>query len=230
MRSFDNINTNNETSVKSSLDLLANKNTGVEEYRVAFDNLGWELGKVLAPKVTDIRPEEIMLVCASEDADWLAKGVERGLCKGKTPVSVFWSTRSEVYKEGDDKIEISPILKSYEEPMGDCKFLVVVKSIISSSCVVKTQLTRLIGKLKPEKIAIVAPVMYKDGIPNLMNEFPAEVSSRFLFVTFAIDDNRTDKGEVIPGIGGMVYPRLGLGNIDMKNSYIPQFVLDRMPM
>lgn len=228
MRKFENINAGNETSVKRALELLADKSTGVEDYRKAFDDLGLELGKVLASDLADVNADEMMLVCASEDADWLAKGVEKGLGKGKTPISVFWSTRSVVYSENGEKLEISPIVKSYEEPIEKCKLLVVVKSIISSSCVVKTQLTRLIGKIHPERIAIMAPVMYKDGVPNLMREFPEDVVERFHFVTFAVDEDRTPEGEVVPGIGGMVYPRLGLGDMNEKNSYIPQLVIERM--
>ena len=170
-----------------------------------------------------------MLVCASEDADWLAQGVENGLGKGKLPVSVYWSTRNTVYQsEYGEKIEISPIVKAYEEPITKCRLLVIVKSIISSSCVVKTQLTRLIGKIHPDRIAIMAPVMYKDGVPNLMKEFHQDIAERFHFVTFAVDEDRTPEGEVVPGIGGMVYRRLGLGDINAKNSYIPQMVLERI--
>jgi len=228
MRKFLYINAGNEASVMRSLNLLADKSTGVEEYRKAFHDLGLELGKVLALEAVDVKSDEVMLVCASEDADWLAKGVEKGLGKGKISVSVFWSIRSVVYNENGERLEISPIVKSYEEPIERCKLLVVVKSIISSSCVVKTQLTRLIGKIHPERIAVMAPVMYKDGAHNLMKEFPEEIVDKFHFVTFAIDEERTEKGEVVPGIGGMVYPRLGLGDMDEKNSYIPQMVLERI--
>ena len=106
--------------------------------------------------------------------------------------------------------------------------MVVVKSIISSSCVVKTQLTRLVGKINPEQIAIAAPVMYKDSIPNLRKEFPETIAQKFDFFTFAVDDERSANNEVIPGIGGMVYTRLGFGDMDSKNSYMPQIVLDRL--
>jgi hypothetical protein len=169
-----------------------------------------------------------MLVCASEDADWLATGVESGFGKGELKKSVYWSSREVVYTNEDgSKVEISPIEKAYEEPIEDCELLVIVKSIISTSCVVKTQLTRLIGKISPKQIAILAPVMYKDGIPNLMREFPEEINRKFHFVTFAIDDERVGS-EVVPGIGGMVYRRLGLVNIEIKNHYIPEMVLRKM--
>ena len=229
MRRFENLQNADEQVVRCMLAKLADKSTGVDDYRDAISKLGIELGKVLSSKINGIIPEEIMLVCASEDADWLAAGVECGIDKGDLKKSVYWSTRETVYKdENGERLEISPIVKAYEEPIENCRLLVVVKSIISSSCVVKTQLTRLIGKINPERIVIMAPVMYKDGIPNLISEFPASVSNKFEFVTFAIDEDRLENGEVVPGIGGMVYPRLGLGDITAKNSYIPEMVIRRL--
>ena len=214
--------------IRKSLDALADKTTGVEAYRNAFETLGVELGRILAQKVGDVLAKETMLVCASEDADWLAKGVENGFGKGELPVSIYWSTRNTVYQsENGEKIEISPIVKAYEEPIAECRLLVIVKSIISSSCVVKTQLTRLIDRIHPEMIVIMAPVMYKDAQPNLLKEFPEEISNKFHFLQFAVDEDRQGN-EVIPGIGGMVYPRLGLGDINKKNQYIPHMVRMRM--
>lgn len=228
MRRYENLQYGDEKVIRKSLDALADKTTGVEAYRNAFETLGVELGRILAQKVGDVLAKETMLVCASEDADWLAKGVENGFGKGELPVSIYWSTRNTVYQsENGEKIEISPIIKAYEEPIAKCRLLVIVKSIISSSCVVKTQLTRLIDRIHPEMIVIMAPVMYKDAQPNLLKEFPEKISNKFHFLQFAVDEDRQGN-EVIPGIGGMVYPRLGLGDINKKNQYIPHMVRMRM--
>ena len=228
MRTYKNLQYGDEAVIKASLEALAEKNTGVQEYRKAFRMLGEELGKVLAHEYKATPAAKTMLVCASEDADWLATGVESGFGKGELRKSVYWSSREVVYTNADgSKVEISPIEKAYEEPIDDCELLVIVKSIISTSCVVKTQLTRLIGKISPRQIAILAPVMYKGGIPNLMHEFPEEINRKFHFVTFAIDDERRGS-EVVPGIGGMVYQRLGLVDIETKNHYIPEMVLKKM--
>lgn len=67
----------------------------------------------------------------------LARGVIEGLNKGNIPVAVFLSTREVIYEGHSEKLEVTPIAKSYEEPIGKCRVLVIVKSIISSSCVVK---------------------------------------------------------------------------------------------
>lgn len=228
MRMFENLQYGNEAVIKASLEALADKTTGVEEYRKAFRMLGEELGKVLAYEYKTTPAAKTMLVCASEDADWLAAGVESGFGKGELKKSVYWSSREVVHiNEDGSKVEISPIEKAYEEPIDDCELLVIVKSIISTSCVVKTQLTRLIGKISPRQIAILAPVMYKDGKPNLMREFPEEINRKFNFITFAVDDERKGN-EVVPGIGGMVYPRLGFVDIETKNHFIPEMVLRKM--
>lgn len=228
MRTFKNLQYGDEVVIKAALETLADKTTGVEEYRKAFRILGEELGKLLASEYKATDAEHTMLVCASEDADWLATGVESGFGRGDLKKSVYWSSREVVYTNADgSKVEISPIEKAYEEPIDDCQLLIIVKSIISTSCVVKTQLTRLIGKISPKQIAILAPVMYKDGIPNLMREFPKEINRKFHFVTFAIDDEH-EGSEVLPGIGGMVYSRLGLVDIETKNHYIPEMVLKKM--
>lgn len=228
MRQFVNLQYGDKAVIRASLNALVDKKTGVYEYRDAFRLLGIELGKVLASEYKSISANQTMLVCASEDADWLANGVEAGLGIGELKKSVYWSSREIVHvNEDGSKVEISPIEKAYEEEINDCQLLIIVKSIISTSCVVKTQLTRLIGRISPKRIAIVAPVMYKDGVPNLMQEFPDEINSMFHFFTFAIDDERVGS-EVIPGVGGMVYPRLGLGNMEEKNHYIPEMVLSKL--
>ena len=228
MRKYVNLQYGNEEVIRKSLDALADKTTDVEAYRNAFNVLGVELGHILAIRVGDVPTEETMLVCASEDADWLANGVESGLGKGTLPVSVYWSTRTTVYEsDNGEKIEIAPIIKAYEEPIAKCRLLIIVKSIISSSCVVKTQITRLINRIHPDIIAIVAPVMYKDAQPNLLKEFPKEISDKFYFLHFAVDEDRNGD-EVVPGVGGIVYPRLGLGDINTKNQHMPQMVIKRM--
>lgn len=228
MRKYANLQYGDEKEIRKSLAALADKETGVEEYRQAFYSLGLELGKALASNYKGVPAAATMLVCASEDADWLANGVEKGMAKGDLKKSVYWSSRETVYEDKNgEKIEIAPIEKSYEEPIDECSLLVIVKSIISTSCVVKTQLTRLIGKVNPRKIAIVAPVMYVDGEKNLRKEFPDEINSKFEFLTFAIDDERRGN-EVLPGIGGWVYPRLGLGGMAEKNTYVPEMVLGRI--
>ena len=82
MRRFENLQKADEQTVRRSLERLADKSTGIADYREAFSKLGFELGRILAQDLQDTKAEEIMLVCASEDADWLASGVELGIGKG----------------------------------------------------------------------------------------------------------------------------------------------------
>lgn len=223
-RIFENINSANAADVKSALDTLVADRVTVSAYRNAFFSLGRDLGNVIRERFESMG--KVLLVCASEDADWLAKGLQTAFTY-KLSLAVFWSKRILVCE--DPKIELSPIVKSYIEPDAcDCDTMIIVKSIISTSCVVKTQINYLIDRVNPERIIIAAPVMYKDAQSNLEAEFPVEISSKFVYCTFAIDDQRDEStGAVIPGVGGMVYGKLGLGGILQKNSYMPQIVKER---
>jgi hypothetical protein len=44
---------------------------------------------------------------------------------------------------------------------------------------------------------------------------------------FAINTVKTSEGNIVPGIGGMVYPKLGLGDNNEKNKYTPEIVKHR---
>lgn len=124
-----------------------------------------------------------------------------------------------------EDLKVAPILKKYQEPTENkVKYLIVVKSIISGACVVRTNLVNLIQKIEPEKIFIAAPVIYYNAEEKLQNEFEEHIYQKFKFFYFASDTERTPEGEVIPGIGGNVYTRLGFENQDDKNQYIPEIV------
>lgn len=210
-------------SVITFMHILSNPNTSTTDYRNAFFHLGRILGDVLN-KENQNNFGSTMLACTSEDTDWLAKGILETLSVQDISLAVFWNERIRI----ENSVEISPIIKTYIEPVTKCQSLILVKSIISTTCVVKTQLTHLINKITPEDIYIVAPVMYKGAEKSLMKEFPKEITNRFKFLTLATDDYRNAFGEVKPGIGGMIYPRLGLGDVHTKNSYIPDLVKERM--
>ena len=72
--------------------------------------------------------------------------------------------------------------------------------------------------------------MYHQAEIALSQEFPLSISNKFRFFAFAQDDERTEQGEGIPGIGGMVYDRLGFAGQAEKNSYTPTIVKQRRQM
>ena len=211
--------------INSLLNIIADKDTSVEEYRSSFYSIGKELGIIIKNLLPNQFNETTLLACASEDADWLADGFLRGLGDPMLPIVVFWGVREKL----SNGIDVTSIVRTYKDDLkSECENLIIIKSIISSSCVVKTQLLRLISDITPKTIYIIAPVMYKDAENNLSMDFPQDISSKFKFITFAVDDEINEKREIIPGIGGMVYPRLGLGTETEKNSYIPKIVKNRM--
>ena len=225
MRIYKNITYNSDLPTIQALQALSKPGISVGDYKNAFYQIGSALGDLLNKKV-DNNYGNTMLACASEDADWLASGVLDSISQKNVSLAVFWNERVTLNQK--TKLEYSPIIKSYIEPIENCKTLILVKSIISTSCVVKFQLLHLINKINPEKILILAPVMYKNAKESLMREFPDNINNKFQFFTFAIDTERSQSGEVIPGVGGMVYPKLGLGDIHEKNKYTPNLVLARL--
>lgn len=227
MRTYVNIKNKQKSEILQMMQVLLEPEVSIEDYRDAFYQLGKALGMCLNEKTKE-KYGNTMLACASEDADWLTHGVLDVLSCKNISLSVFWNER--ITLDAKSNLEYSPIVKSYIEPIENCETLILVKSIISTSCVVKTQVTRLVNEIHPEKIYIVAPVMYKDAEKSLRNEFPNAIADKFEFVTFAIDSEKDAKQCVIPGVGGMVYPKLGLGDSHAKNKYIPDLVKNRLVM
>ena len=62
---------------------------------------------------------------------------------------------------------------------------------------------------------------------TLNKEFSNSISSKFKYIYFAKDFIVNNNGEVEPGIGGEIYKRLGLGESEIKNSYVPKLVKER---
>jgi hypothetical protein len=213
--------------VKVWLNTLVDLETRPPEYAKAFYQLGGALSDHIWNSKSLSANTRITLACSSEDADWLSKGILDHLEQHavKINLAVFWNNRADAFENKD--YPIAPIIKTYIEPIDNIDVLIICKSIINTSCVVRTNLTYLIEKINPEKIFITSPVLFDKAIPNLKSEFPESVSRKFEFFYFATDNEVTQSGEVIPGIGGSVYNRLGLINADQKNKYIPGIVKER---
>jgi hypothetical protein len=216
----------NQTT-EALLDKLVDRHSSPEAYGAAMTDLGKTLGDIL---LTQIRDEysDVYLACTVEDADFLAQGILSRLESKLNNVAFacFWNQRFSPFEIED--LGIAPIIKKYQEPSSKTiQHLIVVKSIISGACVVRTNLTNLIHKLDPEKIWIVAPVVYNQAEEKLKSSFEPEIYSKFNFLYLAKDDQRTAEGEVVPGIGGMIYERLGFLNQKSKNEYVPEIVRNR---
>lgn len=214
-------------SIQVLLDTLADKNSAPNLYRDTMTKLGMALGDAILSQISNEQCN-VYLACTVEDADFLARGMLIRLEEQLKSVAFacFWNQRFSPFEVED--IQIAPILRKYQEPVSQSvNYLIVVKSIISGACVVRTNLVHLIQKIEPEKIFIVDPVMYVKVEEKLKNSLKKEIYEKFQFFYFAKDDRRTHEGEVIPGIGGNVYHRLGFDGQDAKNKYIPEIVKDR---
>jgi len=196
-------------------------------YCEAMFSLGSKFVESYRPMLAEV--QKLLLVCTNEDADFLAEGVFSGLetIPGlQTSLACFWNDR--VITRGATSglnVDMAPIVRRYVEP-GEVDAFLVVKSIISSGCVVRTNIAELVYDLNPSRILVFAPVILEGGQAQVSEEFDSNISDRFEFYWFAQDDEK-DGENVVPGIGGQVYERLGLGTKEEKNRYTPNLVKQR---
>jgi len=210
-------------SVKLLLEKLINTETDASAYSDTMYKLGTELGLKIHSKLKE--GQNVALASTAEDADNLSKGIidileEKGR---KVLLTVFWNKRFKPNKENN--ITIAPIIKEFHEKgYKDSPTLIVTKSIIANSCVVRTNLTKLVLESNPSSIFVVAPVLLEGAKENLEREFESRIVDKFHYFYFAVDDKKSPDGTVIPGIGGDVYQRLGFSDQDAKNKFVPQIV------
>jgi hypothetical protein len=210
----------------SLLDKLINVQTNSQEYAETMYELGKVFGYMILQSIHGI--QTIGLASTVEDADFLGKGIIDVLERNgkKVLLTVFWNKRFK--PNPDNNLSVAPILREFHEQDYDkADVLIVVKSIIANSCVVRTNLTKLIEESTPGKIFIVAPVLLDGAIKNLQSEFDENISNKFNYLFFAEDSEKNNEGIVLPGIGGDVYTRLGFTDQDSKNKFVPQIVKDR---
>jgi hypothetical protein len=197
-------------------------------YREVMRMLGSHLADSMLPRLLSEPAKDICVICTVEDADFLARGLIEGLesqiFDARTRMICMWNER--IKSEG---VSVSPVLRTYEETFDrNDTIFVIVKSIISGACVVKTNLTKVISSANPKRIFVVSPVMLMGAEDRLAREFPYELSKKFEFVHFATDIKKSGDGEeVLPGVGGSVYELLGFGNERAKNKYVPNIVRER---
>ncbi|MDC8013936.1 hypothetical protein [Tahibacter soli] len=213
---------------RSLLDELLRAKEDVEGYRRHMRELGSHLASVILSKLGNESAKNICVICSVEDADFLARGVVETLelsnLRATTRMMCLWNRRVR-----NDRVSISPVVRSYAEEFdrNDAVFI-IVKSVISGACVVKTNLTKALTASEPKRVFVAAPVMLAGAEQRLAREFPDAVSAKFEFVHFATDTDKSPDGdEVLPGIGGSVYERLGLGDEAAKNGYVPEIVKER---
>ncbi len=208
------------------LEKLVNLNTAPDDYGHTLFELGKEFGIALSEKIDPSKT--ITLACTVEDADYLCRGILDYLHSLQRHVRlvVFWNKR--FYADKEKRLPVAPIVKEYHEKgFDDSDVVVIVKSIISSSCVVRTNLTHLVERSNPTSIFVVAPVRLKGATDHLEQEFDQAISEKFQYLYFAEDSESDKNGIVYPGIGGDIYRRLGFADQKDKNASVPNLVKER---
>ncbi|WP_227672179.1 hypothetical protein [Psychrobacter urativorans] len=167
---------------------------------------------------------DTLIISTAEDADFLQHGVATELNnQGITSkLAVFWNNHYQLA----DHSSVAPIVHKFiQSGYESATDIVIVKSIMSGSCVVRTNLIEMLGTIQNiDNIFILAPVAHKYSEEKLRAEFPIDISQKFKFNCFAIDNKRSKAGEVIPGIGGSVYELLGLTDQPVLTAYMPHVV------
>lgn len=191
---------------------------------ILYQSIMTTLGKCLGKSLNVVLPADAkcLVVSTAEDADYLTSGVIETIASKhpNTLAAVFWNNHQDI--PGGS---IAPIVHKFIQPgYESSNTLIVIKSVISGGCVVRTNILALVEKLNLEKIYILSPVMHSKAAESLASDFPEEISSKFEFVYFAQDSHREDSGQVVPGIGGEVYRLLGIGNQPVLNGYMPSLV------
>jgi hypothetical protein len=216
---------------RRQLDILVDQEASAGAYQQAMTSLGRQLAVEVVAKNPSIKRSTVCVACTVEDADYLARGLLDGLAETGVDSShlrlvCFWNERVRRFNGDDhDSFDVAPIVKQYREEVDISNaVIVVVKSIISGACVVKTNLATLIDQVLPQRVIVAAPVMLEGAEGRLAAEFPSSTSGRFEYFTFAIDTERDQDDNVVPGIGGSVYARLGFED---KTSYVPELVKQR---
>jgi hypothetical protein len=209
------------------LNKLTDNNLNSTAYAETMYALGTNFGKIINSKISS-NVRKIAVASTVEDADFLGKGIVDELeSNGKhVLLTVFWNKRFKPNVESG--ITVAPIIKEFHEKgYENAEILIIIKSIISSSCVVRTNLTRLIEVSDPQRIMVVAPVLLQGATQSLEAEFDPQISKKFEYLFFALDNEKTRDGYVFPGIGGDVYKRLGFEAQETKNKFIPSIVKER---
>lgn len=207
-------------AAKAALQSLLVQTNAPTKYQETMTRIGHYLGEALGQKLTS--DARCLVASTAEDADYLSTGViEELAAKHTTKAAVFWNNHYTI--PGGS---VAPVVHKFlESGFEDTNSLVVVKSVISGSCVVRTNILELIERLKSlDVIYIVSPVMHVKSEQSLRNEFPRDVSEKFQFVYFATDEDKDDSGEVKPGIGGQIYNLLGMQDQPARTSFMPKLV------
>lgn len=217
-----------DPKAKALVDELLSLKGNPNGYREAMRQLGEHLADSMLPQLEAAPSQDVCVICTVEDADFLARGLIEELelrnVGARTRMICMWNER--IKNEG---VSVSPVLRTYEEAFDkDNSVFIIVKSIISGACVVKTNLTKAISSANPKRIFVASPVMLEGAEYRLAREFPADIAEKLEFFHFATDSQKSADGEeVIPGVGGSVYELLGFGDSKVKNKYVPNIVRER---
>lgn len=218
--------------IRRLLTVLADPRTPADEYGRVMRVLGERLANSIVKLEPMVLTSSVCVVCTAEDADFLARGVldqfqAAGVSAEKLKLVCFWNERIRRF-EGDkgDSFDIAPVVKQYRENVDvEGSILVMVSSIVATARVLQTNLASVLkDKSAPAATIVAAPVMLAGAPEKITGELAANYVGRFESLTFAVDDEKGADYNVIPGIGGSIFERLGFPE---KFTLVPDIVKQR---
>lgn len=212
-------------SIEPLLNALIDQNTSVDRYKEMMLRLGASLGNIISSEIKSSQ-NRICISSVVEDVDFLARGLLLSL-ESKVDNISFTCYWNQVFSPFNvQELKVAPIVKKYQEHSNrKINYLIFIKSVISETYVVRTNLMDLLQELETEKIFVVSPVISADVEQNLKTAI-SDTYGRLELLYYAKDDQYTTEGELFPGIGGAVYTRLGFSEYT-KDKYIPELIKSR---
>lgn len=135
--------------------------------------------------------DHLYLATTTIDADRLAAPLLPELERRAQSVgyACFWN---EVANPFDiDALTVAPIIKLYQEPLGQVDQLIMLADALPNNLTVRTNLTHFLSQISPPRILIVSRWMPKSVRHELLTEFESTQERRVQ--CFYLHDGETDK-------------------------------------
>lgn len=198
-----------------------------DAYGEILHDLGAGMGELMARHL-DLKGKSVFLTVTVEEMDNLGAGMIEALSRSGANVRVacLWLHRSVVLTP--EPIEIARIIQQYvDERPHKVDHLIVLESIIASSCGVRTSIMRMLSDIAPGKIHVVSTIMAHEARSQLERELSGKTMGLLDYWTLAMDASRHDLRDILKE-GGNPYERLGFKNQDDKNFHMPEFIAERI--
>lgn len=214
-------------SLRYLLDRLNDRSLAPDDYGRTLHDLGTVMGELMARHLV-LKGKSVFLTVTVEEMDNLGAGMIEALSRSGANVRVacLWLHRSVVLTP--KPIEVARIIQEYvDERPHKVDHLIVLESIIASSCGVRTSIMRLLSDIAPGSIHVVSAIMAREAGEQLEQELSGKMAGPLDYWTLAIDAPQNELRDILRE-GGNPYERLGFKHQEDKNFHMPDFIVERI--